>query len=43
MVAASAIGIFFVPAVFYAVEKWFSSGRQLASGTLPADSTATGD
>ena len=28
MVAASAIGIFFVPAFFYAVEKWFSSGRQ---------------
>ena len=43
MVAASVIGIFFVPAIFYAVEKWFSSGRELASGTQPASSPATGD
>jgi HAE1 family hydrophobic/amphiphilic exporter-1 len=43
MVAASAIGIFFVPAVFYAVEKWFSSGKEPASGALKAPSPATGD
>jgi hydrophobic/amphiphilic exporter-1 (mainly G- bacteria), HAE1 family len=43
MMAASVIGIFFVPAIFYAVEKWFSSGRELASGTQPASSPATGD
>src|SRR5437762_1036982 len=43
MVAASVIGIFFVPAIFYAVEKWSSSGKEPASGTLPAPSPATGD
>jgi HAE1 family hydrophobic/amphiphilic exporter-1 len=43
MVAASVIGIFFVPAIFYAVEKWSSSGTEPASGTLPASSPATGD
>ena len=43
MVAASVIGIFFVPAIFYAVEKWSSSGKEPASGTLPASSPATGD
>src|SRR5438445_2724832 len=42
MVAASVIGIFFVPAIFYAVEKWSSSGTEPASGTLPASSPATG-
>ncbi|HEY8186337.1 MAG TPA: multidrug efflux RND transporter permease subunit [Pyrinomonadaceae bacterium] len=43
MVAASVIGIFFVPAIFYAVEKWSSSGTEPASATLPAPSPATGD
>ena len=43
MAAASAIGIFFVPAIFYAVEKWSSSGREPAAGTLPAPSPAVGD
>jgi HAE1 family hydrophobic/amphiphilic exporter-1 len=36
MLAASAIGIFFVPAIFYLVEKWSGAGREHASGTLPA-------
>src|SRR5256885_2244050 len=36
MVAASVIGIFFVPAIFYAVEKWSSSSKEPVSGTLPA-------
>jgi HAE1 family hydrophobic/amphiphilic exporter-1 len=31
MLAASAIGIFFVPAIFYLVEKW--SGAEEAHGT----------
>jgi HAE1 family hydrophobic/amphiphilic exporter-1 len=35
MVAASAIGIFFVPAIFYLVEKW--SSAEQAPGTLPAE------
>jgi hydrophobic/amphiphilic exporter-1 (mainly G- bacteria), HAE1 family len=42
MVAASAIGIFFVPAIFYLVEKW--SSAEQAPGTLPAEpSPAPGD
>ena len=36
MVAASAIGIFFVPAVFYMVEKWSGPGKELDSPALPA-------
>src|SRR5262249_44599296 len=28
MVAASAIGIFFVPAIFYMVEKWSGAGKK---------------
>jgi HAE1 family hydrophobic/amphiphilic exporter-1 len=33
MMAASAIGIFFLPAIFYMVEKW--AGTEPASGALP--------
>jgi hydrophobe/amphiphile efflux-1 (HAE1) family protein len=36
MLAASAIGIFFVPAIFYMVEKWSGAGKEHASGALPA-------
>jgi len=36
MLAASFIGIFFVPAVFYLVEKWSGAGREPATGSLPA-------
>ena len=36
MMAASAIGIFFVPAIFYLVEKWSGAGTEHAAGTLPA-------
>ena len=36
MLAASAIGIFFVPAIFYMVEKWSGAGTEHASGALPA-------
>jgi len=36
MLAASAIGIFFVPAIFYLVEKWSGAGREHAPGALPA-------
>jgi hydrophobic/amphiphilic exporter-1 (mainly G- bacteria), HAE1 family len=28
MLAASAIGIFFIPAIFYLVEKWSALGRE---------------
>jgi HAE1 family hydrophobic/amphiphilic exporter-1 len=36
MLAASAIGIFFVPAIFYLVEKWSGAGKERAPGALPA-------
>jgi HAE1 family hydrophobic/amphiphilic exporter-1 len=35
MMAASAIGIFFIPAIFYIVEKWSGAGKESASGALP--------
>src|SRR5271163_2768591 len=35
MLAASFIGIFFVPAIFYMVEKWSGAEKQHAPGTLP--------
>jgi HAE1 family hydrophobic/amphiphilic exporter-1 len=44
MIAASAIGIFFVPAIFYVVEKWSGAGKEPASGIVPAaPSPAPGD
>ncbi len=44
MMAASAIGIFFVPAIFYMVEKWSGASRESASGALPvAPAPAPGD
>ncbi len=44
MITASAIGIFFVPAIFYMVEKWSGAGKEPASGPLPAEpSPAPGD
>jgi len=38
MLAASVIGIFFVPAIFYLVEKWSGAGKERVSGSLPATS-----
>jgi hydrophobic/amphiphilic exporter-1 (mainly G- bacteria), HAE1 family len=35
MAAASLIGIFFVPAIFYLVEKWSGAGQQPAAAALP--------
>jgi len=44
MAAASAIGIFFVPGIFYMVEKWSGAGKEPESGILPATpSPAPGD
>jgi HAE1 family hydrophobic/amphiphilic exporter-1 len=36
MTAASAMGIFFVPGIFYLVEKWSGAGKEPAPGTMPA-------
>ncbi len=43
MLASSAIGIFFIPAIFYGVERWLSSAKESAPGALPSTSPATGD
>jgi HAE1 family hydrophobic/amphiphilic exporter-1 len=44
MLAASAIGIFFVPGIFFMVEKWSGAGREPPSGIVPATaSPAPGD
>ena len=34
MLAASLIGIFFIPVVFYVVEKWSGAGKERQSGAL---------
>jgi hydrophobic/amphiphilic exporter-1 (mainly G- bacteria), HAE1 family len=36
MLAASVIGIFFVPAIFYMVERWSGAGEQPVASVLPA-------
>jgi HAE1 family hydrophobic/amphiphilic exporter-1 len=44
MIAASALGIFFIPAIFYLVEKWSGADNERASGSLPAEpAPAPGD
>jgi HAE1 family hydrophobic/amphiphilic exporter-1 len=44
MLAASAIGIFFVPAIFYLVEKWSGANTESASTAAPdAPAPAPGD
>jgi HAE1 family hydrophobic/amphiphilic exporter-1 len=44
MLAASAIGIFFIPAIFYLVEKLSGSGREKLPMILPPNpATAGGD
>ncbi len=35
MMAASLIGIFFVPAIFYLVEKWSGASDEMAAGAVP--------
>jgi HAE1 family hydrophobic/amphiphilic exporter-1 len=35
MLAASAIGIFFIPAIFYLVEKWSGAGKEHAPAPVP--------
>jgi HAE1 family hydrophobic/amphiphilic exporter-1 len=44
MLAASALGIFFIPAIFYLVEKWSGADKESAAGTMPAEpAPAPGD
>jgi hydrophobic/amphiphilic exporter-1 (mainly G- bacteria), HAE1 family len=41
MLAASALGIFLIPALFYLVEKWSGAGKAHASASLPATPSPT--
>jgi hydrophobic/amphiphilic exporter-1 (mainly G- bacteria), HAE1 family len=44
MLAASVIGIFLIPAIFYLVEKWSGAGKEHAPAVVPATPVpATGD
>jgi HAE1 family hydrophobic/amphiphilic exporter-1 len=44
MLAASLIGIFFVPAIFFLVESWSGAGKERASAPLPGTAApAEGD
>jgi HAE1 family hydrophobic/amphiphilic exporter-1 len=44
MCAASALGIFFIPGIFYMVEKWSGAEKDKATGSLPAEpAPAPGD
>src|SRR5947199_3208656 len=43
MLAASLIGVFFIPVVFYLVEKWSGAGKERASAPLPSTSPAEGN
>jgi HAE1 family hydrophobic/amphiphilic exporter-1 len=36
MLAATAIAIFLIPAIFYLVEKWSGAGKERVSRALPA-------
>jgi len=42
MLAASAIGIFFIPAIFYLVEKWSGAGKEPALTGMPEMREPTG-
>src|SRR5438445_1216271 len=43
MLAASVIGVFFIPVIFYLVEKWSGAGKDRASAPLPSTSPAEGN
>jgi len=43
MLAASLIGVFFIPVVFYLVEKWSGAGKERASTAMPSPTPAEGN
>jgi len=43
MLAASLIGIFFIPAMFYLVEKWSGTGKQHQAPAAAEGATAEAD
>jgi HAE1 family hydrophobic/amphiphilic exporter-1 len=43
MTAASVLGIFTVPAIFYLVERWSAAARERLVGAAPKQAAMTGD
>src|SRR3989442_7273872 len=43
MLAASLIGVFFIPVIVYLVEKWSGAGKERASARLPKPTPAEGN
>ena len=43
MMAASALGIFFVPGIFYLVEKWSGAGQEHVAGAVAENGFPGGD
>jgi HAE1 family hydrophobic/amphiphilic exporter-1 len=43
MLAASLIGVFFIPVVFYVVEKWSGAGKNIHPAVLPQSAPAQSD
>jgi len=43
MLAASLIGVFFIPVIFYLVEKWSGAGVEPAAARLPKPTPAEGN
>jgi hydrophobic/amphiphilic exporter-1 (mainly G- bacteria), HAE1 family len=43
MLAASLIGVFFIPVIFYLVEKWSGADKEPAPAGLPKPTPAVGD
>lgn len=43
MLAASLIGVFFIPAIFYLVEKWSGAGKPREAASLPGPAPAEAD
>jgi len=43
MLAASLIGVFFIPAIFYLVEKWSGAGKERERAVLPSAAPAEGN
>src|SRR5262252_5603286 len=43
MLAASLIGVFFVPVIFYLIERWSGAGKERVAAALPSAASAEGD
>ena len=43
MLAASLIGVFFIPVIFYLIEKWSGAGKERVAAALPSAASAEGN